>query len=327
MAWTLSGFSYKRRVWSGMKLLLFAVVLGLLARYAHLQWSKLPPLQAPKPSWLLAAWVCGLCGCGFLPFILKRLLALHGVRVTYRKAVGLYFIPSQGKYIPGKVWSLLWAAAAYQRQGADWPTAFACTVVMTAVHLISALMVAFLLGVTALGVSPAWLCLGLFGMLAIHPNFFYGVINTALARAKREPVHTRLSGFELTRMLILNSIYWCAVGAGFVFVSRAFFGVSPGFFATASAQALACATGMLAFFTPAGLGVREGAMAFLLTPVIGAGIALSLSVLQRLWQLWLEVPLALLGWYFLERSKKTICIDRTSFGQTHEQTPKVRSSR
>lgn len=305
MARTVLGVFSKKRVWNVVKLSLFLAILGLLASYARFQWSKLPPLQAPDPTWLLTAWFCGLCGCSILPFLLKRLLSLHGIRVSYRKAVGLYFIPSQGKYVPGKVWSLLWAAAAYQRQGADWPTAFACTIVMTGVHLISALMVAFLLGMTALGVSSAWLFLGLFGLLAIHPSFFYGVINTALTRVKREPVNTRLSGFELVRLLGLNSLYWCFIGVGFLCVSYSFFGHSPGFFATASAQSLACATGMLAFFTPAGLGVREGAMAFFLTPVIGAGIALALSALQRLWQLWLEVPLALLGWYFLEKRTDT----------------------
>lgn len=291
------------RLLSAVKIALFFLVLGVVARYGHLQWTKLPPLSYPDTTWLALGWLAGVASCCLIPLILRRLLALHNLEISYGQAVGLYFIPVQGRYIPGKVWSFVWAVAAYQRQGADWPTAFACLTVLGAVNLISAMLVSFTLGVAALDVSSFWLVLALVSLVVLHPRVFYGAINATLTRFRKEPIHSRLTGRDLGTLLALNSLYWCGLGCGLVLICRAFFGVDPPLSAAIAAQALAVVTGMLAFFAPAGLGVREGTLTFLLTPSIGAGVAISLAVLQRLWQLSIELPLAFLGCLALHRAE------------------------
>ena len=51
--------------------------------------------------------------------------------------------------------------------------------------------------------------------------------------------------------------------------------------------------GLLAVLAPGGLVVREGALVVLLTPSIGAQPALLVALAARLWQVVLEVMLAL----------------------------------
>ena len=54
--------------------------------------------------------------------------------------------------------------------------------------------------------------------------------------------------------------------------------------------------GYAAIFAPAGIGVREGAMAVLLSPWMGAADATVLAVIARIWMTVAElVPLALIG--------------------------------
>ena len=54
-----------------------------------------------------------------------------------------------------------------------------------------------------------------------------------------------------------------------------------------------CRAGLLAVLAPGGLVVREGALVVLLTPSIGAQPALLMALAARLWQVALEVMLAL----------------------------------
>lgn len=281
---------------NSLQLLLFLAVLYFLGSQVQLHWDALPGLENVLSFWLILSWVVGLLGCLAMAFQLKLILGYHGVQVTLSRAVGLYFIPAQGKYLPGKVWALVWATAAYQRIGASLPTALASLVTLTVLNLVSALFVGLVFGGQLLEHRPLWTGLGVSFALVMHPRIFYGLINGLQRSLGKEPLAEVLSLLALAKLFVVNVSAWVLLGIGFTCLLHGTLPVTDLDIAKiTSAQSLAYAVGLLAFFAPAGLGVREGAMTVFLAPLLGIGAALASAALGRIWQIALELPCVAYG--------------------------------
>ena len=299
----LSQPSYKNtcsKLFFWLKLLLFAAVLAGLAVTVRSNWEKLPELSAPHLGWFALSWCTGIAAMLLVPLILREILSAHGHRVSLRSAIGLYFVPLQGKYIPGKVWSMVWSMAAYRTVGVSWPTALSCLVVLTLLNLASALLVSVGLGSKVFHFPWYAGTLAFLILLLLEPRVFRCGVNLVLKLAKQEPVRTTLSLRKMSALLVMNVSYWLLFGLGYWALARSLFpGTEFSQEHLVAAQAGAFLIALLAFFAPAGLGVREGVLTGLLTPIAGLGPALVLACAQRLWQISLELPCAGAGWLFL----------------------------
>ena len=97
---------------------------------------------------------------------------------------------------------------------------------------------------------------------------------------------------------------------GFIFFARAFVPFAPAEAPTLIASfALAQVTGLLAVFAPAGLGVRENVLLFGLSPIVGAGPAIVVTLSCRLWQTALELIMAALGWISIRSDDTTLAAE------------------
>ncbi|MGH2626662.1 MAG: hypothetical protein ACRDHY_08445, partial [Anaerolineales bacterium] len=93
----------------------------------------------------------------------------------------------------------------------------------------------------------------------------------------------------------LHIVAWLGYGLAFCLLWSAFRPLPTGLevLMAASAFPSAYVLGFLAFFAPAGVGVREGALVALTAPLLGRADATALAVIARLWLTVLElVPLA-----------------------------------
>jgi hypothetical protein len=134
-------------------------------------------------------------------------------------------------------------------------------------------------------------------LLLLHPKMFYGLTNRIMARLKKPAIVSRLSGYELSRLLIWNI-------AGLLLQSVAVFLIVADplqlhwdkWYVVTGAYSLAWCAGFLAVLNPAGLGVREavfvGIMLFALPKSVRDGFAnksvlksflIFLGALLRLW--------------------------------------------
>lgn len=284
-----------------VKLVLFALVLGGLGLQIRANWEKLPELSAPHPGWFCFSFCIGIFAMLLVPVILKEILRAHGHEVSWQRAVGLYFVPLQGKYIPGKVWSMVWAMAAYKNAGVSWPTALSCLVVLTLLNLISALLVSVGLGSTVYAFPWYAEIVAFLLLILLEPRVFRFGVNLVLKIPGKEPVHNTLNLRKITQLLVLNLAYWLLFGIGYWALARSLFPEIPfSMEHLIASQSGAFLIALLAFFAPAGLGVREGILAGLLSPVAGIGPAIVLAGSQRLWQIALELPCAGAGLYILK---------------------------
>jgi uncharacterized membrane protein YbhN (UPF0104 family) len=87
-------------------------------------------------------------------------------------------------------------------------------------------------------------------------------------------------------------ISWVIGGVGFYLFVDSVYPVAPPYilFLT-GALAISSTLGLIAIFAPSGLGVREGALVYLLLLMMPAPVAVIISILTRIWMTLIEIGL------------------------------------
>jgi hypothetical protein len=301
----------RRIAWLMVKLAIFAVVLGfvvwaLVDRFRQVDWANLHP----DPVCLLAsvalvAVSCVISGLGY-----HLLLAAFGYRVRPAVMLAVCWVAQLGKYVPGKVMSVAGGMWLLKKQNVPMPVGMAINVMLMGLYVVAGLAVAAPLMVfekaTFLG-PLTWL--GPLLVLAaavvlLHPRVLVGAINFALKRIGQQPLPARPRLRDYAGPTAMVFLQWVLFGTAFWLGARAL-GQVPvqkvPFFICATATATT--VGFLAFFAPAGLGVREGVLLVLLGPVLGPTTAVLVVVLRFL-QGAVEVGLGGVGLIILRAARR-----------------------
>jgi hypothetical protein len=287
---------------------LLALVLGLMTTYVVRNWPAVAEVRLALPEHLVVGSVIGLLGLLVFARVAQMLITAHGFDVPYPVAVGLLFIPMLGKYIPGKVWSVLVAFWVYGRLGIPRPVAATITGMAIILSYVSGLLVATMSGAVDPRFVGPWLPMLLAAALlaCIHPALFYPSVNWGLRALGRDEINSTLSFPALLRLLVFDTAGWGLYGVGFFFLVRSVVGeATPSPVHLVGLFALAQALGFSAIFVPSGIGVREGVFVLGLAPVVGEGAAIVIAGLCRVWQTLLEFVLTALGWWGLTRDGAT----------------------
>lgn len=216
-----------------------------------------------------------------------------------------FFVSQLGKYVPGKVWAFAGRVALCTREGLSVLEASASVLYEQVFLLLSAAIVG-LLGVVFLPpkstqVPIAALTLGGLAVFVIaHPAVIRRGFAFACRILKRDPVPFRMKTAQYLGMLGWYLSFQVLAGFSFFLVAKSFAALSwellPSF---VSVYALAWAAGFIAFFAPAGLGVREGIMLALLSGIVEPQVAIAATVTHRLIVTGVEIVGAGIGWAIL----------------------------
>jgi uncharacterized membrane protein YbhN (UPF0104 family) len=118
------------------------------------------------------------------------------------------------------------------------------------------------------------------GVLALLSPDLVGQINRVLP--ERLPPLRPLSVGALAAGFGTNIVAWVAYGLALLALARGSLpGVALPFGEATGIFAAAYLAGLVAVITPGGLGVREGALVLLLTPLTGSRVALALAIASR----------------------------------------------
>jgi hypothetical protein len=150
--------------------------------------------------------------------------------------------------------------------------------------------------------SAAVVLMGVFFVM-MHPKILERCMNTVLKRTKYGAVVFDITYVQVLIITLLNVINWILLGiAFFPFINSAYSLPMGHFVYIMGLLTLASFSGLISIFTPAGLGVREGIMIFLLAAIIPKTVASVISVGSRL--LIVAAEAILLGVvYFYNRSQ------------------------
>jgi uncharacterized membrane protein YbhN (UPF0104 family) len=292
-----------------LKCTLFAAVCYFVARYVARHVDALTDVPAARLDWLGVACLLGGLSSLVIPLALRQIIRAHGLNVLFHRAVGLYYLPMLGKYVPGKIWSIVGVLYWYPLEGIPQRIALTSVTLLMVLALSAGMLVSFLFGTTAYGQEiTIWLVPVLVGaiLLATSPRVMYPTLNRVLRRLRRQEIETQATMGHIAIVLLLMVMYQVSYGVAFVCLAKSF--VSD-ISASATMQlvglfAFAQIAGFLAFFAPAGIGVREGVLIAGLTPVVGPGAAIVISGVSRLWQTALELLMAGMGWMALRHGRK-----------------------
>ncbi|MEZ4835254.1 MAG: lysylphosphatidylglycerol synthase domain-containing protein [Caldilineaceae bacterium] len=232
----------------------------------------------------------------------RTTLSWVGGRVDYAAAVRIWFASILVRYIPGNVWQPLGMTVLAQRAGVRPEATVASIALYQAVNLLSVIpfFAGYLLLGGDVGIDLAAIAPWLAGLAAIplviflaRPGWLLGLLNLALVRVGRSPLDVSLGSAQLLRLLLVAVGDWLLWGASFAALTASLDGdvLAQGVRVGALlffAYPIAYAVGYLSFLTPGGLAVREGTLALLLIPVLGATATVA-ALLMRLWQVVLEL--------------------------------------
>ncbi len=260
------------------------VVLGLLVALAfsvRSQWSAVRHDLARLPiADLVAAILLAIAGTGFSLLGWRALLADLGSPLPLGAATRIFSLSQLGKYIPGSIWPVvaqMELGRAFHIPRLRSATAFLLTLLGS---LITATAIGGLLAFT----SPGWgRALGFLPLvlLLMHPRILVP-LTALIGRLLKRPAANEAPTLRgVARAVGWLMMQWVCFGSGTALMAHGL-GSDVSLTRCIAATALSWAAGLIVIPLPAGAGVREGVLTFLLASSVGSGRALTLALLGRL---------------------------------------------
>jgi uncharacterized membrane protein YbhN (UPF0104 family) len=261
---------------------------------------------AVQPAYALLS--LGLLFASYAAFIAAwRQLAEHaGLHASWELHAARWSVSILGKYVPGKVWQAVSRLALYA-ESKRWHSGALAIAIELLVQVAACAVLAGLLLPLALPATPGWMpiALGLLGLLplaALRARPVHDLLERVLARFGIRIGWKRIPARLLRVVVGWDALAYIAMVAGYVMFVEAI-----GYAAASIAPALAAGlllggiAGMAAFIVPAGLGVREAALAWVLSATVSPPDAMFLAVVSRVWltlgEVMIVAPAGALLWY------------------------------
>ena len=285
-----------------------AIVIVYVARNLGEGLGALRAQQLPEhPRWGMIA----LSGALFLVAhavlvqTWRSVLACWDARLPFWSAARIWSVSNLGKYVPGKIWQIGAMSAMSRDLGVSPIVASGSAILGTLVNVIAGFAVALLSGRALLEATrPGWVALAMLIVVAAGAALLVApVIVPRLAplaaRLAGRPPQTTLPARAVVYSLAGNLIAWLIYGAAFRFLVLGILGTATGgYLQYLAAYTLSYLFGYLAFFAPAGIGVREIVMMRVLAVagLASAPQAALITVCSRIWLTLLEVTPGFLFW-------------------------------
>jgi hypothetical protein len=299
----------RKWLWWTLQVLVAGLVAAIVWRTIVANWSEFRSLRvslAPSPAWIALSVLTV-----FLTYALqiqswRRLLAGWGQRLGYGRAARIWLVVNLGRYIPGKIWSVAGLVVLAQRAGVESWAAGTSAFAMQALGLGTA--VAVVAVATPAAESP--LRLAAAALAAAAPMAVLVWDRAARGIARAAGLGSQFRPLPLTAVMTSASLSlasWVTYGVAFWLLARGL-GL-PGSLAVPTAAgvfALGYIVGLLALFAPGGVGVREIVFIGLLSPALGSGGAVALSLGSRLVLTLCEAAAPLAVWLLAGRTKENL---------------------
>jgi glycosyltransferase 2 family protein len=298
----------RRWLWAIQGLVTLAVVV-FVGRSIARNWTEFRSLHltlAVSPGWIAAS-----VALVFLTYAMqieswRRILAGWGQRLPFAPAARAWSLANLGRYLPGKVWSVAGLVVLAQQAGVQPVPAAASAFVIQAVSLGSG--AAVVAAATPHSAPPGRLALA--GLAAAATIVVLAWRPTALWLGRWVSEATVFEPLPIRAVLAagaLTALTWVAYGGAFWMLAH---GLIPGATLPVStavgAFTLGYLLGLLALFAPGGVGVRELVLISVLTPFLGSGGAVAVSVVSRVQLTATEAAAALVTLPLRHRAKDSV---------------------
>ena len=246
---------------------------------------------------------------GFIALAIAALLALQaiqgelwrvvlsdlGVKVDRWRSQALWARSVLGRYAPTSALMPMMRMAFFAREGVPRRVVFSAVLYEVVLALLGAVAVGawFILEQPSFergGLRYVAIALPIAGLIVVHPKIFRPLANWALRKAGREELDRALPERQLFSLAFLYAASFVVGGVAVYALAHLFAPVSDGDVPSlVGSFAVGYLIAVVGFISPAGLGVREAGLTFVLAPALGTGPAVATAVALRLAQIVAEL--------------------------------------
>lgn len=255
------------------------VVAAMVAAIVGLNdsWTSIWAIASELSWWrVVTPFMLVLAGVASTALVWSRALARCGHPLPIRDAAPVFYVGQLGKYLPGSVWSIGAAALMLRRRAVPVSTSVAASLIFLLLHFAPGLAVAGVLVLSGHTRLPEWWGIGLAlaGLVALTPQ-----VMRPVGRLLNHSGVFEWSWLDALFVFVTMCVAWALyTGALFVTAPDASWTAVPTLMA---AFVLAFAAGVAVPLAPAGVGVREALLIYLLTPSLGFEVAAAVSLFSR----------------------------------------------
>jgi len=240
----------------------------------------------------------------FTTWIWHRVLTGLGSSVGFWRSFRVLHLAQMGKYLPGNIWAVGGQLYLGKQEGISPTTILWATGIHWYFNLLSGAIIFLPL---LYSLAPLWVAVSVSVLVLFvsTATFFLRGVLSFLSRwpkfSDREGLYggvLRLTPSQGLGIFFGFALAWSFFGLSFWALINTFVEVSFGAYYTALASFCgAWVMGVLSFFAPAGIGVREGALVYLLGQFLVPSMAAVISIAARLWITLVELICAAVAWF------------------------------
>jgi uncharacterized membrane protein YbhN (UPF0104 family) len=264
-----------------------ALAIGLLAWALYSQWDDVA-IALRDVGWaaFLGATALAMLALAFNTFSWRAVMRSVGLAAPIADAAPVFLISQAGKYVPGAVWPVLTQAEFARDHGVSRTRALTGSIVAMVVGVAMAGAVGLVgLVVSAPGsLREYWWALVTAAMLVVMlvPAMLRRIVAWALRVLRRGNDQVEINGSAIAASASWSLLNWLALGVQAWLLLRPLAPDASSAFALATgAFALSWLVGFLVVIAPAGVGVREVALAAMLSTVATGPQAAAVALLSR----------------------------------------------
>ncbi|MCJ7508537.1 MAG: flippase-like domain-containing protein [candidate division Zixibacteria bacterium] len=282
-----------KKVKDYLKYLFALVAIFFLLKYIYKNWYAVSLYQWRFKYGLLVI-AFGILGLNFLFLIQiwRDLLSRFSYKLPFRKAFKIWSYSNLGKYVPGKIWSVMGMVYMCEKENIPYAATFTSAIMYQALNIIAGMILVVVISGAELtkGMSKfIYLPLALVLIVFAYPPIMEKSTNFLLKLIKREPIKVSLSFGDNIVFILLLILGWCVYGIGFNVLVSSLTDYPLGLWPyMTSAFAFSYIIGFLAIFVPGGFGVREGILISYLSVYFPLPIATIIALFSRLWMTVME---------------------------------------
>ena len=289
--------------------LLVAVIFYFLIRNLYLNWNTFDwgSLRF-NPFYLSLSGILVFSNFLLAIWLWKLMLSELGQKVNYSQALRVIGRSQLAKYLPGGVWMTASRLYLAEQERLSKSRVLLASLVEQEYVFVTALVLSILfLGLCGslleIDLSGLNLLFLLLALLFLNPLSLTYFLKLGMKIFRLEYQNWKF-GLRLYLILVLGyGLCWILQGLGFFFLAKSFYDLDLGWLKRFIGVYLSSWTiGFVAIFAPGGLGIREGSLALLLQGSFPTGLAVSLSLLSRVWITILELLLFILA--FIKKPEK-----------------------
>lgn len=255
--------------------------------------------------------VAALVGVGATYLQWRSVLIGLGVRFGVLEGARVFFVSQLGKYLPGSVWPVVMQMEAGRSRGATRRAMLAANLVTVLFSVSAGLVFAGLLLPFS---SPAalhrfWWALAALPLLFVlaHPRSLPFLLDRVLKVLRRPPLGVQMTGAATMRALGWSALSWVGLGTHLAVLAAAIGPPSMGLLAlSVGGMGLAVSAGVLFLPAPAGAGMREVVLGYVLVVALSSGQVVAVVIASRVILLLADLVLAGLAARWSPRRLKAV---------------------